>query len=786
MTAFRIAAHIGLVLALIMVASPAGAQKSPRDLIRDEPTAISEMMGAAWTALARVGGAAGSALGALLPPTPGDLAASARSDDTTELSRLLGLAGYKLKEIDNEIGIIPSLSFKFAIARELTEADKDYLDEQLELSFLHHPSIYSDLQRAIVRTVAAINSAGGMQVSDLKVALLPLPKVAFTVSPTEGAMGEEASTLMRAIQRVDRRVRAIAVTGLREGPAVIAGASRTAPATATSGMSYAMAIGVALAILAGLGQFFIGMKLLSTYLKEAASDRVRQMAGRLARHPALIALVGLAAGAVTQSTNAVTAAATGLATVEIITLRQALPLIACASIGTSVLVFLAAIDIRDAIFAATAICGGLFFAGLDQSKRYRAVVGAFLALILIITGMALVTSSARALRDVAEIRDLVAALSGSAIGAFLVGAALTPIVQTAKTVAVIVASLAAAGLVAPADAILAVVGANLTSAANVAFLTARVSRKGRALALYQALLKILGSLLIVPVVPILSVLAPEVLDNAGTFHAALMVAVAYLAMQVVAFGATLPFEAEIERKILDIVGRDDPSEIGRPRFISAEALRDPATATVLAFREHLGALAGLPAHLDGVREGGVGGAEAARVVGEGAASLLKATDDFLRALGQEANDQSLRDRVNSLQRLNGLAVSLQEQARELAGIATGEGARAPEAAARLAAIVESAHLLLDAFVGFTQEPDGIGREMLAALTGDRAAVMEGVRRAVTAGGDSESDGQRVLFDACLCFERMVWLMRRYVMVCDEPSSPYVIERVEEAVAAAAD
>ena len=543
---------------------------------------------------------------------------------------------------------------------------------------------------------------------------------------------------------------------------------------------------VVLEILAGLGTFFIGMKLLSTYLKEAASDRVRQMAGRLARHPALIVLVGLAAGAVTQSTNAVTAAATGLATVEIITLRQAFPLIACASIGTSVLVFLAAIDIRDAIFAATAICGGLFFAGLDQSKRYRAVVGAFLALILIITGMALVTSSARALRDVAEIRDLVAALSGSAIGAFLVGAALTPIVQTAKTVAVIVASLAAAGLVAPADAILAVVGANLTSAANVAFLTARVSRKGRALALYQALLKILGSLLIVPVVPILSVLAPEVLDNAGTFHAALMVAVAYLAMQVVAFGATLPFEAEIERKILDIVGRDDPSEIGRPRFISAEALRDPATATVLAFREHLGALAGLPAHLDGVREGGVGGAEAARVVGEGAASLLKATDDFLRALGQEANDQSLRDRVNSLQRLNGLAVSLQEQARELAGIATGEGARAPEAAARLAAIVESAHLLLDAFVGFTQEPDGIGREMLAALTGDRAAVMEGVRRAVTAGGDSESDGQRVLFDACLCFERMVWLMRRYVMVCDEPSSPYVIERVEEAVAAAAD
>lgn len=82
---------------------------------------------------------------------------------------------------------------------------------------------------------------------------------------------------------------------------------------------------VVLEILAGLGTFFIGMKLLSAHLKEAAGDKVRRIAGRVARRPALTALLGLGAGAVTQSTNAVTAAAAGLATAEIITIRQAFP-----------------------------------------------------------------------------------------------------------------------------------------------------------------------------------------------------------------------------------------------------------------------------------------------------------------------------------------------------------------------------------------------------------------------------------------------------------------------------
>ena len=45
---------------------------------------------------------------------------------------LMNIAGYKLKEIESTVGLIPGLGLNFAVARELTEADRDYVERALE------------------------------------------------------------------------------------------------------------------------------------------------------------------------------------------------------------------------------------------------------------------------------------------------------------------------------------------------------------------------------------------------------------------------------------------------------------------------------------------------------------------------------------------------------------------------------------------------------------------------------------------------------------------------------
>lgn len=204
----------GAALLLSLAALPVAAEQSGNDLIDDRPS----VLGTAWTltktTFSWVGDVTGSVLSVVLPPSTSNLAATS-NEDGSEIFRLLGLAGYKLKEIDNEVGIIPGVAFKFAMVRELSEADLDYLDEQIEVFKLRNPGLVAELQRAIVRTVVAINSGGGMQVSDLKLTVLPLPKASFSVTPAATVLGEEASTLMRAIQRVDRRVRGIGSTEVK-------------------------------------------------------------------------------------------------------------------------------------------------------------------------------------------------------------------------------------------------------------------------------------------------------------------------------------------------------------------------------------------------------------------------------------------------------------------------------------------------------------------------------------------------------------------------------------------
>ncbi len=531
---------------------------------------------------------------------------------------------------------------------------------------------------------------------------------------------------------------------------------------------------IALTILAGIGQFFIGMKLLSAHLKEVASENLRRNIQRIIGHRWLTALLGLGAGILTQSTNAVTAAATGLSTANIISIRQALPLIAGANIGTSLLVFLVSFNLNHIMLFGLALCGVFYFSGLDQSKRWRGPVNAFFALILIMLGLDLVTSAAKELRHYPELQQIIGWASNSPITSFVIGALLTPVLQTAKTVAAIVAAMAEGGMVMPLDAMMMVIGANMTSAVNTIWISSGVSVTGRILALYQSALKIIGSLLALPLVLALPWLAPDATSAFYGLNAALAVAVAYLWMQLSAYLVSIVFEgwliAFLERK----AKRTIDEEQFTPRFISPDALREPATGATLAFYEHLDSLSMLPAHFGGVREGGEG-ADIARRLSKRARIIMGITDQFLAELSNNAQDPGLRQKIGSLQRLSGLGSELQEQIATLADLARPRSGRDDAIEMRLASFVESAHLTLESFIDFTREPDALGRETLVALTSNRADVIDGIRRAVMSGESQDTVGHKELFDACLCFERAIWLINRYVMISDEKGSPYRAE-----------
>jgi hypothetical protein len=182
----------------------------PTDLVDERPTVVGKVWTYSVTTVEWVWGLLrNNVFSWIIPPTPTSVVNSVSKKDTNQLFKILDYAGYRLKEIKSGVGLIPTLSFKFGQANELSEADYEYLESMVEKWERTNSGVYASLQRKIITTIISVNLSGDYQVSTLNVKLLPLPDVSFIMTPKQIFLGEESSTLLHAILRVERWVRGL-------------------------------------------------------------------------------------------------------------------------------------------------------------------------------------------------------------------------------------------------------------------------------------------------------------------------------------------------------------------------------------------------------------------------------------------------------------------------------------------------------------------------------------------------------------------------------------------------
>ncbi len=99
-------------------------------------------------------------------------------------------------------------------------------------------------------------------------------------------------------------------------------------------------------LLAGLGLFFVGIKTLTTNLRELTGRRFRQFLERSTRYPILSAAGGALLGATMQTGSAITFILVGMVGAGMISVERSLPIRLGAAVGTSTMVFIATLDIH--------------------------------------------------------------------------------------------------------------------------------------------------------------------------------------------------------------------------------------------------------------------------------------------------------------------------------------------------------------------------------------------------------------------------------------------------------
>lgn len=121
---------------------------------------------------------------------------------------LMEIAGFGLREIETSIGLIPSSRLTFGHARELTDADRDYIERHLERHAQRQSGPLSRVQRAIVGAVLAASEIGDFAVERVEIDLYPLPQIKLALVPRDAPMSHEAGRLMRSIDRLGERLHA--------------------------------------------------------------------------------------------------------------------------------------------------------------------------------------------------------------------------------------------------------------------------------------------------------------------------------------------------------------------------------------------------------------------------------------------------------------------------------------------------------------------------------------------------------------------------------------------------
>jgi phosphate:Na+ symporter len=520
-------------------------------------------------------------------------------------------------------------------------------------------------------------------------------------------------------------------------------------------------------MLAGLGLFLCGVHFVSRNLLPLAGRRFRYVLARLVKSRGMAAVVGAAAGVVTQSTTAVTYVIIGLVSGGVIDKRRAILIPTWSHVGTAVLVILVAIDFRVAASYVVALAGLVIYFGFDRSDRVRHITGAFLGLGFVFLGLEAMKAGSMPVRDALIDGGVLTMLASSPGLLFMFGCAVTVLCQSSTVVGAIAVAATSIGIFDLHGAIWLIYGSNIGSAINHILLARSLRGDGAQIALTQAVQKFAGF------AGVMAITGAELLAGQQFLipftarfdvHASGQVAVIFMAYQIVGSLLCTIFINQIIAVLEKIAPASKLQELSKPLYLLEEALVEPTLAVEMAAREEHRMLERLPLMLDAVRADAEGTAPASPVLRSAGASITRAIGGYVEQILESNPDREDRERIVRLQHrvsnLNSLFESLDDF------VSSSHAARRSKSAARVAdQMVESLHSLLSALVDATASENPEDIHFLIALLGHRDELMEKLRaRVISEDPNMPPEAQTALFSATMLFERVIWLARRNALL----------------------
>lgn len=221
-----------------------------------------------------------------------------------------------------------------------------------------------------------------------------------------------------------------------------------------------MGIWDAISLLGGIGLFLYGMTLMSTGLKNAAGDQLRNVLERVTNNKISAVLIGLVVTMLIQSSSATDMMVIGFVHSGLMSLSQAVGVIMGANIGTTITAQITAFNLAS--FAPLLIFIGCIMHVFFKKPFIQHIGSIILGFGMLFMGIGLMKSAIAPLANSAAFKETLGVLSHPLTAVFF-GIAFTALLQSSSSSVVIFQAFAVEGLLTYQQCVYLVIGAAIGS-----------------------------------------------------------------------------------------------------------------------------------------------------------------------------------------------------------------------------------------------------------------------------------------------------------------------------------
>lgn len=343
-------------------------------------------------------------------------------------------------------------------------------------------------------------------------------------------------------------------------------------------------------LIGGLGLFLFGIRFMSDGLRKVSSERLKGILELLTKKKLVALLVGTGITALIQSSSAMTVMVVGFVNAGLLTLRQAIPVVMGANIGTTftawIVSFFAIFKIT--LYALPAVGAGFLFMMIHHRPKLRRWGEVIFGFGVLFVGIGFMKDAFQPLQSNQQIHDFMVLFSRFPIMGVLAGTLITMLLQSSSATIALVQLLAFRGLIDFSAAIPIILGDNIGTTITAQIASLGGSTGARRVAWAHTMFNVIGVayMLVFVYTGIYYRVIEAIVPGMVTLNNVMLhIALAHTVFNTVNAAVFLPITRTLQRVVERIIKARPDAISAEPQYLERHLIETPSLALSQGRRE---------------------------------------------------------------------------------------------------------------------------------------------------------------------------------------------------------